>query len=80
MDVSYVVDHKTQSEGELVSRIGELSGNLLVVGCVLVVSGVGQHADKSVQGLDDVGRSHLKGVIRRRATLVIVRNVDEVPA
>jgi len=64
MDVTNVVDHKTQSKGELVSRVGELSGNLLIVGGALVVSGVGKHADESIQGLDDVGRCHLEGVIR----------------
>ena len=44
MDVADVVNNKAESEGKLVSWIGERSRYLLVVGGAFVVAGVGEHA------------------------------------
>jgi hypothetical protein len=80
MDVTNVVNHKAKCERELVSWVGELSGNLLIIGGALIVAGVREHASERVQCLDDVGRCHFESVVRRLTTLTVVRDVDEVPA
>jgi hypothetical protein len=48
MDVSNIVDHETQGKRKLISRVGESTCNLLIVGGALIVSGVCKHAHKSV--------------------------------
>ena len=41
MHITDIVDHKTESDGELVSWVGKRSGYLLIVGGALVIASVG---------------------------------------
>ena len=79
MNVSNIVDNEAQGKGKLIRGVGECSGNLLIVGGALIVSGVGQHANESVHSLYEVSRGSLKGVVRGTSTLVVVGNVNKVP-
>ena len=41
MHITDIVDHKTESDGELVSWVGKRSGYLLIIGGALVIASVG---------------------------------------
>ena len=79
MDVTNVVDHKAEGKRKLIGRVGEGCGNLLVVGCALIISSVGKHTGESVQSLNEVNGWLLEAVVGSITTLVVVGNVDEVP-
>lgn len=80
MDVTGIVNHQAECKRQLVCWFGEGSSNLLVVCCACVVSSIGQHASEGFHGCNKVGGSCLESIIRRGSTLVVVRDVNKVPA
>jgi hypothetical protein len=79
MNIANVVNDETERKRKLVLGGTEGCGNLLVVGCALVITSVGQHANQRVHRTNEVGRSCNEAVLRWGTSFTVPGNVFVVP-
>lgn len=80
MDITYVVNDKAEGKRELICLLGESSGNLLVVCGACVITSVCQHAYQSIKSCNEISRSCFEAVLAWVTTLVVIGDVNKVPA
>jgi hypothetical protein len=81
MDVTNVVDNKAQGKGTSISFIWEVRLYGLVVVATLVISTVvGEPCGEVLERIKDISGVKLEAEVIKRATLVKVGLIDEVPA